>query len=770
MGWYYNVTNNSTPPTPNDYDWFGTNTSNQEAAYIYIGGTYAITKIRVYASARSSAVLCRLCMWAENTYVLTQSDSFSMAAGSESVGGQAWQEITLPTPLVVTAGNYYVGLYRNPTGAHIAGTNTAVDSYRKTNTNGFPSLVSMSGYSQDTGEGLLVGVFVTGAPTAPSSLTATRNSDTSISLSFTNNASEDNPYTSVKVQRYDNVTGTYYEIATLSGSATSFTDTTVIANRKYKYAINAYNYVAYSAFTYSDYVNTTPAAPSNVVAASSGTSVNITWTDNSSNENHFYIQSSEYSGGTWQSWVNEVEVATGTTSWTDTTPPSIVKYRVKSLTDEYGNLSSAYVESNELTILQAPSAPTNLSPDNQFFDGADEKIFTWQHNPLDGSTQTKYSIQYKVSGGSYPGTPQVNETASSTSSHTFAAETFSSSTIYKYQVKTWGAYSTGSAWSTEKQFACYAKPIGTITSPTVADDYASSFLTMTWSFTGVAQTEFLAKLYDNNDVLLETQSVASSAETVNFTTQLSNLATYTVTLQVKDSTNLWSLETETEFNTVFAVPPTPTIVLTEDTVNGLVNIAITNPSPEGAEIEAVTNNVYRSLDGGTTYELILEDIPLNTTVVDYVPNIGGTTYYYVDSVSATPTIASSVASYVTINMTGDYIFNTGNNFENYLVMTGDINFGEKINPDITLNKFEGRTYPVKFTGTSINQNISFGCDLLFTDYDTMTSIINSTNDIVFRDWKNRWFYCAITNSNFNKKDHEAYQFSCEIIRVEGGDS
>lgn len=772
MGWYYNVTGTSTPPTANNYNWYGLNTLNQDAALIYIAGNQAVTKIRVYASARSSSVYTRLAMWLEsNGYLATQSSTFTMTTGSESVGGQAWQEVTLSSPLKITSNaNYYVGLYRNPSGAHISGTHTSIDGYQKTNTNGFPSIVGMSGYSQDTGEGLLVGVFLISAPTAPSGTAVARNSDYSATINFFNNASADAPYDSIEVQRWDNVTQAYYKIAEISGSATSYTDTTIAPNKMLKYAVCAKNTVGSSSFTYSDYIKTTPTAPSNVVAYSSGTSVIVEWTDNSACEDHFYIQSSAYSGGSWGSWTNEAEVSANSTSWTDTSPSSVVKYRVKALTDTYNSLSSAYVESNELSISQAPSAPTNLNPDNVFIDADVANRFSWKHNPLDGSTQTKFSIRYKVDGGSYPGTPQVSEEVSSSEYYIFPASTFSNLKAYRYQVKTWGAYSTGSAWSTEKVFATYPHPIANITSPTAIDDYESSTLTLAWSFTGYGQSEYLAKLYDDNDVLLETKYVSSSYASAVFDTSLTNLTDYKVTLRVKDSTNLWSAESSVEFNTDFPVPSTPTIVLTEDTTNGLVNIEITNPSPTGDEIEAVSNNVYRSLDGGATYVLIMEDVPTNTTVVDYTPNIGGDTYYYVNAVSATPTIASSSADYVNMIMTGYYIFNTGNNLETYLVMSGDINFGEKINPDIALNQYEGRTYPVKYTGTSINQSINFGCDLLFTDYDTMVSIINSSNDTVFRDWKNRWFYCVVTNASFNKKDHEAYQFSCEITRVEGGDS
>ncbi|RPJ79862.1 MAG: fibronectin type III domain-containing protein [Alphaproteobacteria bacterium] len=768
MGWYYNVTNNSTPPTPNNYSWYGLNTLNQDTALIWIGGTYAVTKIRVLVNARSSNCLARLAIWLEsNGYVVAQTDTFAMTVGTESIGGQAWQEISLPSPVVVNAANYYVGVYRNPSGAHISGTHTSLDGYLKTNTNGFPSIVGMAGYSTDGDESILVGVFLISAPLTPSNLVATRNSDTNISFTFTNPTTADNPYDSVTVRRWDNVTNGWYTIATLGGSATSYTDTTVSANKTYRYAVIGYNTLGYSPdYAYSDYVNTTPSAPSNVVAISSGSSVVLSWVDNSTNENGFKIQSSEYSGGTWQAWQDETTVSANTTSWTDTTPPNIVKYQVRAYTNVYGSLNSSYASSNELTILQAPSAPSNLSPDSTYFDATAAKVFTWQHNPLDGSAQTKYSIQYKVEGGSYPGTPQVNQTVSGTSSHSFAGGTFTNGTTYKYQVKTWGAYSTGSAWSTEKTFYCEDIPVGTITSPTTVSDYATSLLTMTWSFTGNLQIEFLAKLYDSNDVLLETQSIASDAETVNFTTLLLNTSTYTVTLQVKDSTGLWSVETSVEFDTSFAVPPTPTFTLTANESNGTVVIDIVNPSPEGAEVEAVSNNVYRSTDGANYY-LILDEVGLNTSVTDYIPVIGITCYYIVESVSATPTVAQATNQIVTLTCLGLYFLNSGENYLNYVILSQNVELSDKPERETVLQKFEGRNYPVKYQSETLGQEINFSCDILVADLEDVKAIVQSSDDLFFRDHSGRWFDCAIISASFTKQENgRVYNFKCNIIQIE----
>lgn len=768
MPWLYNVTGNSTPPTANDYHWYGLNTSNQEAALLNLPAC-AISKIRVYASARSSSVLTRLAVWQSNGTIVADTNTFTMTPGSESVGGQAWQEVSYVTPQYVGAGNYFVGLYRNPSGAHIGGTHTSIDSYLKTNTAGFPAVVTMNGYSADTDEGLLAGVFYITAPVAPSSASATRNSDNSITINFTNNSSADAPYSYIIIRRYDEYTGNWYDIATTSSSATSYTDTTVSANGIYKYRVLAINQVATSSYSETDYIYTTPNAPSNVVASRSGSNVILSWVNETWTDATVEIAKRESldGGATWEAWDYESipDQPATSESYTDTSPYSYGQYAIRSKS-YLGGLYSSWIYSNDAVTLQAPSAPTNLSPDNTYFDATASKQFTWQHNPLDGSTQTKYSIQYKVSGGAYPGTPQINENVSGTSSHTFAGATFTNGTTYKYQVKTWGAYSTGSDWSTEKTFYCAAIPVGTITSPTVVTDYALSALTMTWSFTGALQIEFLAKLYDSNDVLLETQSAGSSAETVNFTTLLLNGCGYTVTLQVKDSTGLWSEETSVEFNTVFAVPPTPTFTLTANEINGSVSIAITNPSPEGEEIEAISNNIYRSIDG-INYYLILENVALNTNVTDYIPILGSATHYVVEAVSAAPTVAQATSQNTTVTCFGLYFINSGSNYLTYVILSQETEVTDKVERETVLNQFEGRSYPVKYQSDLLNQEISFSCDILVADLASVKAIVQTADDLFFRDHSGRWFDCAIINPNFVKQENgRVYNFKCTIIQIE----
>jgi cytochrome c553 len=139
-------------------------------------------------------------------------------------------------------------------------------------------------------------------PLAPSNLAATAASGTRVNLTWTDNSNNE---VSFNIQRAAN-TGFSSGLTNMTATAGSsaFSDTTAVQNTAYYYRIRATNTAGNS--TWSNTVNVTtsstvtaPSAPSNLVAtAASGTRVNLTWTDNSSNEVGFRIQRATNSGFT----------------------------------------------------------------------------------------------------------------------------------------------------------------------------------------------------------------------------------------------------------------------------------------------------------------------------------------------------------------------------------------------------------------------------------------------------------------------------------------
>lgn len=606
-------------------------------------------------------------------------------------------------------------------------------------------------------------------PDPPTSLTVTRVGDNSQSLAWSNHSAAGKPYVYLKIERSSDGTNWSQIKGDLAATSVSYTDTTTSANGKYYYRVRAYNYAGNSTYANSTptYIKTTPSPVTNVVAVRDISSVSVSWINNSSNADNIKIERSETP---YSSWVEvDYTLSGASTGKIDSSPyATLSKYRVWSYVTT-NTLSSAYAYSNTLPASSAPSAPTNMTPDsNLVIDTALAKIFTWQHNPTDTSAQTKISLRYRKSGDAWPGTPQLNETALTDEFYTFALSTFDPDFTYEWQVQTWGGNATGSVWSSIATFTTSTKPTIAITGPGNGSSYGYSVLIVNWTFTDAesdTQTQAIIKLYDSTDILLETKTVYGTGLTTTFSTYLENSASYKIKMQSLDSSGLWSGEAESDFTTSFLLPPQPDLTITYNDDVGTASILITNPAPTGSEIGASYNQLYKSIDG-ITYELLLDNIVENTSVTDYLPLLNGATYYYAVAISVTPTTRTSYIHTLVNSLTGVFFINGGVSFATGVRIVGDVSYSEKRGRNEVLRKFEGRTYKVKYQGDELKDIISFSCDLLFEDYYDLISIIESTEDVFYRDWKGRWFLCSLSDCNFEQKDNAAYQFSCQIEKIE----
>ncbi len=127
------------------------------------------------------------------------------------------------------------------------------------------------------------------APTAPSGAAATYNSDTQITLAWTDASSDEDGFPVERRTDTGAGYGSWTGIATTSANATSYADTSVVANRKYQYRVRAYNATGYSAFsTDGSDVYTTPSAPSQPSGSPDSVSaITWTWTDNAAFESSY---------------------------------------------------------------------------------------------------------------------------------------------------------------------------------------------------------------------------------------------------------------------------------------------------------------------------------------------------------------------------------------------------------------------------------------------------------------------------------------------------
>jgi acid phosphatase type 7 len=130
-------------------------------------------------------------------------------------------------------------------------------------------------------------------PAAPTNLTAVTVSSSQISLSWTDNANNENGF---KVEQSTDGT-TFTQIAMLGSNAVSFSVTGLTASTTYTYRVVSFNDAGSSSFSNTASATTSaappalPAAPSALTAtAVSSTRINLAWTDNSGNESGFKIE------------------------------------------------------------------------------------------------------------------------------------------------------------------------------------------------------------------------------------------------------------------------------------------------------------------------------------------------------------------------------------------------------------------------------------------------------------------------------------------------
>lgn len=144
------------------------------------------------------------------------------------------------------------------------------------------------------------------APAKPDNLKATATSSTEIELTWKDNSSNE---TGFRIFRSDVVNSDYHHINTVGSNETSYTDTGRSPGTKYFYKVSSFNNGGNSALSPEAYATTlitippikipttpvliTPDKPSGLTAAgTSSSSIELSWSDNSTNETGFKIERS----------------------------------------------------------------------------------------------------------------------------------------------------------------------------------------------------------------------------------------------------------------------------------------------------------------------------------------------------------------------------------------------------------------------------------------------------------------------------------------------
>ncbi len=186
-------------------------------------------------------------------------------------------------------------------------------------------------------------------PLAPANLTATAISSSQINLAWTDS---DNTETGFKIERCTGVDCTNFApVATVGANVTTYANTGLTASTSYSYRVQAYNTAGSSGYSIIASAMTQaapalPAAPTNLVAVVvSRSQINLTWTDNATNETGFKIERCK--GATCTNFTQIGTVGANITGYSSTglSANTAYRYRVRAYNvsgnSAYSNIASA---------------------------------------------------------------------------------------------------------------------------------------------------------------------------------------------------------------------------------------------------------------------------------------------------------------------------------------------------------------------------------------------------------------------------------------------
>lgn len=237
-------------------------------------------------------------------------------------------------------------------------------------------------------------------PAAPSNLAASTVSEDSISLSWTDNASDEDGY---RLER--SLNGVDWTLAAaLSAGASSHVDTGLSAETTYDYRVIATNGAMSSEA--SNVVSATtdpepvlpPSDPNGLAAtALSESQIDLTWNDNSANETGFEIERSD-DGVTWSQIAS---LAAGSQSYSDTglAAETLYDYRIRAIGD--GGASGYSNVAQATTDAEPVSGPTcDITGASTLRLYSRSTYWTLTNNGSETSTITSVEISWPTTQGS----------------------------------------------------------------------------------------------------------------------------------------------------------------------------------------------------------------------------------------------------------------------------------------------------------------------------------------------------------------------------------
>ncbi len=250
-------------------------------------------------------------------------------------------------------------------------------------------------------------------PQAPDSLEAVAVSFDTVALSWRDNSGNE---TGFEIERKASGEMAWTVMDTTAADSTAWRDTTVAASTAYRYQLRACNEIGCSQWVVSDSVTTPavpPAAPDNLTAtATSPSTIDLAWRDNSDDETGFEIQRHEAGVSTWTVADTAAAEAVG---WTDSGLMEGTEYWYRIRACAPGTCSAFAGPTSATTQTNAPTASFTVSKS----EGTTLTTFQFDasasSDPQDGSSvEVRWDWQND-------GTWDTSWSSSKTATHQFAS-------------------------------------------------------------------------------------------------------------------------------------------------------------------------------------------------------------------------------------------------------------------------------------------------------------------------------------------------------------
>ena len=543
---------------------------------------------------------------------------------------------------------------------------------------------------------------LTVVPGSPTGVTATRVSDTQVTLNWSqSNASNGQPTaTAIDVS----INGAAWVRQVDFGGATS-ASLSAAANQKLEYRVTSGNAAGYAAWSAtSPAIYTTPSAPTNATATKDASlNIVVAFTKNVAyNEYTHEVWHGVVSSGT-TTWDTAVlaTLASGVVTYTHATPNAsqVHIYQVRS---RAGTLGSSYATSNSVQLLVAPNKPT-VPAMTTISDKATALTFTWVHNPQDTTPQTAYEFSRSVDGGTTWTTS--GKVVSTAAQFVVAASTYAANVALVTRVRTWGSATTGGAdttgaspWSDLRTVTYKTIPVTTITTPANSATVTDSALKVTVTFSQSESATFVKtqlQLLQGTTVL---ESLDSSLQVgITMATPVQNGVSYTVKARVQDSNGLWSNWVTNAFSVTYLSPVPAVVVVSYLSATGYGQLSLTIAAPTASQSAATKITITRKING--IEESIVKDYPATAdmTFLDTTPTINGTNSYTFTTLSSLGSTTVVTADLVTAELRRAFL-SKGTSFTSVGVFGANLSVDESLSVASTTIEAAGRIKPIGLYG------------------------------------------------------------------------